>query len=1013
MRHANKSSQSEGRAMMNGLLLITISALTLALTPARAADESLVLYLALDEGQGTVATDASSYGNNGEIVGDAQWVDGHEGMALEFVQGSHIVVPEIPEHDVTGELSLITWVKNTGTAGWVRMIDKSQWQTSGFDLILTDGAAVPRFEFFVNNTTSLVDASGPVVDGEWHFVAATFGSQTLRMYVDGILEGENGSAGDVDINPNDWPIMVGAESSSNGGWQFLGTLDDVAVFNRELSAEEIFSIFENGIADPGLASTPAPQNKANDVLRNSVLSWTPGDFAGTHNVYVGDSAEEVSSATVPTAAGLTVNSYKPERLEFGKTYYWRVDEVNATPDKFVYKGDTWLFKTEPYAVQIPETAIVASASSSAPSRTSNPEKTIDGSGLGDNDQHSTNHSDMWFSDSPDASGWLMYEFDSVRQLDKMKLWNSNSAAETAIGWGLKDVTLEYSVDGIEWITLEGTTQFKQAPGLDTYNQYDVVNFNRVPAKVVRITILSNYGGFLPAYAVSEVQFFAVPVKARTPNPADQAEEVLPNATATWRAGREAAIHRVMISQDANAVSEGTSAWSNTNSIDMTDLGLQLGQTYYWQVVEVNQNQVPSEWPSEVWTFSTASRIVVDDFEGYNNLSPNRPFQTWVDGFGYSADEHFPIKNDGNGSGAAVGHDIWSLASPYYQGEIMEQILTAEASGQSMPIYYTGGSQVDRTFATAQDWSVAGIKTLVLKFRGDRANAAGKLYVTINGQRVDYPKASALLLGGWTQWNIDLASLGIALNSITTLSIGIESGGSGLVLVDQISLYRNAPEVPVSADPGTTGLEAWYNFEGDFTDASGHGLTGSPTGGLMFINSLSDEQGSAASLNGTDDYVVLPVGPLMSTLTDCTFALWTNFPGGGGNWQRIFDFGSGTGQYVFLCPSRGGDDALLFEMNGPTAGTNLIAAPLKLPSGWHHVAGVIDSTQMRMTLYLDGVLVAQGPTDSVPADMGETSQNWLGRSQFTADPPYNGSVDDFRIYSRVLSEGEIRYLAGDR
>jgi cytochrome c len=117
--------------------------------------------------------------------------------------------------------------------------------------------------------------------------------------------------------------------------------------------------------------------------------------------------------------------------------------------------------------------------------------------------------------------------------------------------------------------------------------------------------------------------------------------------------------------------------------------------------------------------------------------------------------------------------------------------------------------------------------------------------------------------------------------------------------------------------------------------------------------------------------------------------------------------------VFLSPSRGGDGALLFEMNGPTAGTNTVSAPLQLPSGWHHVAGVIDSTTMQMTLYLDGVVMAQGATDSVPADMGETSQNWLGRSQFTADPLYNGSVDDFRIYNRVLSEGEIRYLAGDK
>ncbi len=91
----------------------------------------------------------------------------------------------------------------------------------------------------------------------------------------------------------------------------------------------------------------------------------------------------------------------------------------------------------------------------------------------------------------------------------------------------------------------------------------------------------------------------------------------------------------------------------------------------------------------------------------------------------------------------------------------------------------------------------------------------------------------------------------------------------------------------------------------------------------------------------------------------------------------------------------------------------MAAPMPLPTGWHHVAGVIDSTTMEMTLYLDGAVVAQGPTNSLPSDMGETTQNWLGRSQYDADAYFDGSLDEFRIYNRVLSEGEIRYLAGDR
>ena len=177
-------------------------------------------------------------------------------------------------------------------------------------------------------------------------------------------------------------------------------------------------------------------------------------------------------------------------------------------------------------------------------------------------------------------------------------------------------------------------ELTRAPGLPTYASPDEIGFGNVTAKMVRISILSNHGGIIMAYGVSEVQFYAVPVKARTPYPADQAVDIMPNVVATWRAGREADVHQVLVSQDPDTISEGLSATSNTNSIDMSALGLQLGETYYWQVVEVNQNQVPSEWPSDVWTFSTVNRIMVDDFESYNNFSPDRPFQTWVDGIGY-------------------------------------------------------------------------------------------------------------------------------------------------------------------------------------------------------------------------------------------------------------------------------------------------------------------------------------------------------------------------------------------
>jgi hypothetical protein len=69
--------------------------------------------------------------------------------------------------------------------------------------------------------------------------------------------------------------------------------------------------------------------------------------------------------------------------------------------------------------------------------------------------------------------------------------------------------------------------------------------------------------------------------------------------------------------------------------------------------------------------------------------------------------------------------------------------------------------------------------------------------------------------------------------------------------------------------------------------------------------------------------------------------------------------------------------------------------------------------MQIRLYMDGVEVGSGATTLLPKDLGVTTQNWLGRSQWADDGYFIGSIDDFRIYSRPLSAGEVLYLAGDR
>ena len=241
-----------------------------------------------------------------------------------------------------------------------------------------------------------------------------------------------------------------------------------------------------------------------------------------------------------------------------------------------------------------------------------------------------------------------------------------------------------------------------------------------------------------------------------------------------------------------AVSDGSAPVVTVNDTSYGPLDLNIGTTYYWRVDEVNDAAVPSVWSGDTWSFTTAEYIVVDDFELYGNVSPNRPFQTWIDGIGFTKPEP---GNPGNSTGSAVGHDIWTQGGEHYNGLIME-IDIVNSGQQSLPLYYDNSgvnvrlpySQIDRTFTPAQDWTWFGITKLVVHFYGSPDNT-GQLYVKINDTKIPYPGSSAdITTEAWTPWEIDLTSSGISLGNVSTLSIGIDgSGASGLLYIDDIRL----------------------------------------------------------------------------------------------------------------------------------------------------------------------------------------------------------------------------------
>jgi len=537
------------------------------------------------------------------------------------------------------------------------------------------------------------------------------------------------------------------------------------------------------------AADPSPADGATDVPRDVSLSWTPGTFAPAvngHKVYLSENFNDVNDGIGGVIQD--ANSYAPpQRLDFGTTYYWRVDEVNGPPDFTVYKGGVWSFTTEPFAYAIEN--ITTTASSQAANR--GPENTVNGSGLDESGLLHGKEGDnnMWLSSAggPQPT-WIEFEFDKVYKLHELWVWNSNDSLEPVLGLGIKDVSIEYSANGIDYTTLGITHQFARATGVSDYAHNTTIDFSGAAAKYVRLTANNNWGGILPQYGLSEVRFFHIPVYASEPKPDSGATGVSigtidapADVTLAFRAGREAAKHNVYFSTDQQAVIDGTASVATVTKASYGPLSLDLNKTYYWRVDEVNEAQTPARWQGDIWNFTTQEYYVVDDFESYNDLDTtdpksNRIFNAWIDGYGTTT------------NGSIVGYEN----PPFAEKTIVH------GGKQAMPLAYsnTAGkaySEAERTFAVGQNWTKAGSQTLVLFFQGVAGNT-GQLYVKINGSKVVYGgDAGDIAKSQWKQWNIALASLGVNLQRVTKLAVGIDgNGASGKLYFDDVRLYRLAP-----------------------------------------------------------------------------------------------------------------------------------------------------------------------------------------------------------------------------
>ncbi len=774
--------------MCRKLILLISFVLVLGLFLTRAADGALPRLIGWWKFDGDTL-DYSGLGNDGTAVGNPIFVPGKVGSgAIELNGVSDYVVIDAVADDIKGStITLSAWLKTSSDMNTEWFSCNTVGRDDVIKFCIQSTKAAFRIEGVYAPSTTAVN------DGQWHFLALVLDGLSGHVYVDGVEE--NSHAADVTFSSDDlWSI--GQEWDSGGpGAHLAGTVDDARIYDRSLTAEEVRKVMMD--IPPGAAFDPSPADKAADVARDVTFSWSPGEYASLvdgHKFYLSDNFNDVNDGI----GGITqsATSYtRPQRLDFGTTYYWRVDEVNGPPDYTVYEGKVWSFTTELFAYPIED---IAATASSAVKEEMGPENTTNGSGLDDNGLHSNKEKDIWLSGAEPLGAWIEYEFDKVYNLYQMWVWNSNQTVESLLGFGFKDVTIDYSTNGTDYTTLGTTHEFARAPGASGYAHNTTIDFSGVRAKYVRLTATSNWGGIMPQYGLSEVRFFYIPLSARNPYPDSGATGVDVDVVLGWTAGREAATHDVYFSADEQAVIDGTAPVVTMTETSHGPLVLDLDTTYYWKVNEVNEAETPSTWESSIWSFTTTDHLVVDDFEGYD-AGENQIWYAWHDGLGYGMPGTDPYYA-GNGTGSAVGDEN----TPSYTEETI-----VHGGSQAMPLFYDNNKQGFFKYSEAvltldypRDWTERGVNKLVIWFRGEILNSLEQLYVVLNDSAVvNHGNPEAVSIGEWTEWTVELqefADQGVDLTNVNTIGIGVgnrsnpQAGGSGTLYFDDIRLYPPPP-----------------------------------------------------------------------------------------------------------------------------------------------------------------------------------------------------------------------------
>jgi hypothetical protein len=331
--------------------------LATVLTGTAGADSHLAAWWKLDDEGTGIVIDSSGNGHDGTIWGDAQFVPGMLGEALEF-DGNNDYVNIDGYQGIVGDgtntpaFSVMAWVRKQGDVGGDGEI--VGWGNSG---------SGNRMEFRFNggnNRIRIESGSGnaqndtALTTDVWHHVALTVRENSVyesgvNFYLDGIDDTRANTDPDPIHPTGNNDVKIGLRYNENGRL-FTGLIDDVRIYDKKLTGTEVEDIIKLGYRARAHSPGPSDESMHNDDW--ATLTWTASDAAVSHNLYFSTNFEDVNAGAENAFVGnSTINNQPigfvgfpaPEGLVSGSTYYWRVDEVNEAHPDSPWQGEVWSF----------------------------------------------------------------------------------------------------------------------------------------------------------------------------------------------------------------------------------------------------------------------------------------------------------------------------------------------------------------------------------------------------------------------------------------------------------------------------------------------------------------------------------------------------------------------------------------------------------------------------------------------------------------------------------------------